>query len=145
MGATKRFKGGKGSRKPLTANMAEAAQLAAIGMGTDSIAEQLGVDRSTVGRWLKREDVRDLRTRALQEVISAMVPKAYAVLSAQLNDSNAWVAQGAAREIIRIFAQQQGQSDASVVVNFGAMPPPGAPTGVAALESANAVEGELVD
>lgn len=117
----------KGTQQPITQNMSEAASLAALGLGTDAIAEQLNVNASTVKRWLHREDVKALRAAALNEVIASMVPKAYAVLNRQLDSSNPWVAQGAARELIRLFNVQQGAADASVVVTFGSMPKPGAP------------------
>lgn len=117
----------KGTMQPLNDNMSEAASLAALGLGRDAIAEKLGVNPSTVTRWLKRDDVKALRNAALVEVVAAMIPKAYAVLQAQLDHSNPWVAQGAARELIRLFNLQQGTADASFVVTFGNMPKPGAP------------------
>lgn len=137
------FKGPKGSQKPLTSNMSEAASLAALGLGKDKIAEQLGVDPSTVTRWFKRDDVKALRTAALADVIAGMIPKAYAVLEGQLNHSNPWVAQGAARELIRLFNLQQGASDANVVVTFGSMPTPGAPGSAGALPAEQHIETEF--
>ena len=121
------FKGGPGSQKPLTASMSEAASLHALGLGKDKIAEQMGVNPSTITRWFKRDDVKALSAAALADVIAGMVPKAYAVLHAQLDSSNPWVAQGAARELIRLYNMQQGAADSSVVVTFGNMPKPGAP------------------
>ena len=116
-----------GEQQPLTDNMQQAASLAALGLGRDAIAKEIGVNPSTITRWLKREDVKALRTAALSDVVAGMIPKAYAVLQAQLDHSNPWVAQGAARELIRLWNIQQGASDANVVVTFGAMPKPGAP------------------
>lgn len=143
------FRGPKGSQKPLTENMSEAASLAALGLGTDAIADQLGVNKSTVSRWFKREDVRTLRAAALAEVIAAMVPKAYAVLNGQLDSSNPWVAQGAARELIRLYNMQVGTADANVVVTFGAMGKPGAPGSAGhMIESGDAeghIDGEFVE
>ena len=133
------FKGEKGSHKPLTESMSEAASLAALGLGRDAIAEKMGVNPSTVTRWFKRDDVKALRAAALADVVAGMIPKAYAVLQAQLDSSNPWVAQGAARELIRLFNLQQGANDANVVVTFGNMPRPGAPG------SAGQIGGQTTD
>ena len=121
------FKGAAGSQKPITPAMVRAAGLSALGWGRDRIAEELDINPSTVSRWLQRDDVRQIRAAELNNVVAAMVPKAYAVLQAQLDSSNPWVAQGAARELIRLYGVQQGQSDANVVVTFGSMPKPGVP------------------
>lgn len=129
----------KGEQQPLTAKMEEAGRLAALGLGLDAIAEKMGVHHSTVSRWMKRDDVKALRAAALADVIAAMVPKAYAVLNRQLDSSNPWVAQGAARELIRLFNLQQGANDANVVVTFGNMPRPGAPG------SAGQIGGQAAD
>ena len=121
------FKGPKGSKKPLTAKMQQAAMLAATGLGRDKIAKELGIDPSTVSRWLAREDVSAIRAAELTKFVATIIPKAYAVLQSQLDSNNPWVAQGAARELIRLYNLQQGQADNSVVVTFGSMPRPGAP------------------
>lgn len=125
--------------------MTEAASLAALGLGKDEIARRMGVNPSTVTRWFKREDVRTLRAAALADVIAGMIPKAYAVLQAQLDHSNPWVAQGAARELIRLYNMQQGASDANVVVTFGAMPQPGAPGSAGALPEDAPIEAEFAE
>ena len=117
----------KGSQIPITPRMQEAVKLAAEGKSSQQIADMLKVDRSTISRWFKRDDIKALRLAALSEVVAAMIPRAYAVLNDQLTHSNPWVAQGAARELIRLFNLQQGTADASVVVTFGNMPKPGAP------------------
>ena len=111
--------------------------LSALGWGRDRIGKELGVDGSAVTRWLQRDDVRALRSAELNNVVAAMAPKAYAVLNKQLDDPNPWVAQGAARELIRLYGIQQGQSDANVVVTFGSMPKPGAPGTAGAIEGKN--------
>lgn len=123
-----------GERQPLSGSMQEAASLAALGLGRDAIAEKVGVNPSTITRWFKRDDVKALRTAALADVVAGMIPKAYAVLEGQLTHSNPWVAQGAARELIRLWNLQQGASDANVVVTFGNMPRPGAPGSAGQLE-----------
>lgn len=123
----------KGSLAPLTNKMRIAAQMAAAGKTHAEIGAQINVHPSTVGKWFRREDMRNMRAAALNDVIAAMVPRAYAVLQAQLDHNNPWVAQGAARELIRLYNIAQGAADQSVVVSFGSMPPPGAPVGAAAL------------
>lgn len=139
------FKGLKGSRAPLTVKMELAAKLAATGLSNGAISKQLGVSLATVGRWFERSDMRELRSAALNDVVAAMVPRAYAVLQAQLDSSNPWVAQGAARELIRLYNVAQGAADQSVVVTFGAMPQPGAPAGAAALPDGDTVESGFAD
>lgn len=127
----------------LTGKMQKAADLAAQGKSYQEIGDELGVDRTTVGRWFAREDMKTLRSAALAEVIRGMIPRAYATLQAQLNSSNPWVAQGAARELIRLYTQMEGTADASVVVSFANMPMPGTPQGAGELPgSDDAIETE---
>lgn len=134
------FKGGKGSKAPLTQKMIYAAQLAATGLSNQKVADEIGTSVQTVGRWFKRQDMRDLRAAALNDVVAAMVPRAYKVLQSQLEHSNPWVAQGAARELIRLYNVAQGAADQSVVVSFGNMPQPGAPKGAAALPDSDDID-----
>lgn len=134
---------GKVGRIAITIPMQRAAELAALGWGRDKIAEELRVHPSTITRWLQRDDVRAIRAAELNNVVAAMVPKAYAVLQAQLDSSNPWVAQGAARELIRLYGVQQGQSDANVVVTFGSMPKPGIPASAGNIEETPPVETDF--
>lgn len=136
------FTGPPGSKRPINAKMLRAAKLSAMGYSRDLIAKEMGIDGSTVSRWLQREDMRAIRAAELNEVVAAMAPKAYAVLNKQLDDPNPWVAQGAARELIRLYGIQQGQSDSNVVVSFAAMPKPGAPGSAGAIEGNN--DGTIV-
>lgn len=117
----------KGTRAPLSGPMQKAAALSAKGLSTQQIADELGVNRATISRWFQRDDIKAIRMAALTEVCQAMLPRAYAVLHNQLNHDNPWVAQNAARELIRLHNLQQGQSDNNVVVTFGSMPTPGTP------------------
>lgn len=133
----------KGTQVEITGPMRKAAALSADGLSTQQIADELGVHRATVSRWFRREDMKAMREAALVEVVSGMIPRAYAVLAAQLNHSNPWVAQGAARELIRLHNLQQGASDANVVVTFGAMPAPGAPGSAGALPAEQTIEAEF--
>lgn len=133
----------KGTQVDITGPMRKAAALSAKGLSTQQIADELGVHRATVSRWFNREDMKAIREAALVEVVAGMIPRAYAVLSAQLNHSNPWVAQGAARELIRLHNLQQGNADASVVVTFGNMPKPGAPGSAGALPAEARIEAEF--
>lgn len=116
--------------------MRSAAEMAAEGQNYTQIAKALGVSRETVGRWFSREDMQTLRQTEMANVLNAMAPRAYKVLDNQLNSKNPWVAQGAAREVIRLWQQMQGAADASVLVTFAAMPLPGAPKTSDAIETA---------
>ena len=120
-------------KNPISSKEQQAIELAAAGKSYQEIGDALGVNRTTVSRWFKREDVKAMRDAALAEVVRAMVPRAYAVLHQQLDNKNPWVAQGAAREVIRLYEQQQGAADASVVVSFANMPTPGTPQGAGEL------------
>lgn len=124
----------KGTQVEITGPMRKAAELSAKGLSTQQIADELNVNRSTVSRWFNREDMKSMRMAALGEVVAAMIPRAYAVLNAQLTHSNPWVAQGAARELIRLYNVQQGAADANVAVIFNSMPKPGAPGSAGQLE-----------
>ena len=135
----------KGTQVEITGPMRKAAELSAKGLSTYQIAEELGVARSTVGRWFRREDMKAMRTAALSEVIAGMIPRAYAVLQAQLDHSNPWVAQGAARELIRLWNIQLGASDANVVVTFGAMPKPGAPGTAGQIEESAPIDTDFAE
>ena len=122
---------------PISGQMQRAVRMAAEGSSTQQIADELGVHRSTVSRWFQREDMRTLRDSALLEVVRAMVPRAYAVLNEQLSNSNPWVAQNAARELIRLYNASQGSADANVAVVWS-IPKPGAPGSAGGLPDGNA-------
>lgn len=130
-------------KNPISSKEQQAIELAAAGKSYQEIGDALGVNRTTVSRWFKREDVKAMRDAALAEVVRAMVPRAYAVLHQQLDNKNPWVAQGAAREVIRLYEQQQGTADASVVVSFANMPTPGTPQGAGEMpENDDVIETE---
>lgn len=61
----------------------------------------------------------------------AAAPMAQQVLIRQLSDGNPWVAQSAAREVLRQAQTASGAAAATVTVQFEAMPVPAMP---AALE-----------
>ena len=133
----------KGTQVEITGPMRKAAELSAKGLSTQQVADELGVCRTTVSRWFRREDMKTMRMAALSEVISGMIPRAYAVLNNQLSHSNPWVAQGAARELIRLWNVQQGTADTSVVVTFGSMPQPGAPGSAGSLPAEARIETDF--
>lgn len=122
--------GGRGSGRPIgpmTDRMRRAAELGAQGKSYREIGEELGVGQGQVSKWFTRDDVAALRDSMARRMVRTMAAKAYRVLAAQLQDPNAWVALGAAREIVRL-ADQYDQADGQQInVAFAAMPAPGAP------------------
>lgn len=111
----------------VTPKMRSAAIMAAGGASADVIAGTLGVQAATVKGWLQRDDVIALINEAVGRAAQLAAPQAQQVLIKQLSDGNAWVAQSAAREVLRQAAQAAGTAAATVTVQFGAMPMPGVP------------------
>lgn len=134
-----------GGRRPMTQEMELAAEMSAGGMDAKSIGKKLGVSGETVKSWLKRDDVIAVRNNELNRYVSKMLPKAYKVLEKQLDDKNPWVAQNAAREIIRLHQLQQGISDSNVIVTFASMNVPGAPGGAGGIEKQDTVDTEFAE
>lgn len=118
----------------VTPKMRSAAIMAAGGASADVIAGTLGVQAATVKGWLQRDDVIALINEAVGRAAQLAAPQAQQVLIKQLSDGNAWVAQSAAREVLRQAAQAAGTAAATVTVQFGAMPPPAVPDPLAAAE-----------
>lgn len=123
---------------PLSEKMKAAAKLGGEGKSYAEIAETLNIGKSTLSKWFKRTDMKELRSASMGEYVGRIAPRAYRTLEAQLDSPNPWVAQGAAREIIRLFNQINGAGDQSVIVSFAALPSVGAP------KSAELIEGEVV-
>lgn len=131
------------ARPKITETMRKGALMAAEGKTYAEIAAELNVAKSTVTRWFHREDMQMLRSAELHKVVATLVPRAYAILSRQLDDKNGWLAQSAAREVIRLHQQMQGAADASVLVSFAGMPAPGTPQTAGALPEADMLEYEF--
>lgn len=85
------------------------------------------MSQATVRNLLDREDVIEMQRRAVSRSLQCAANKAASVLISQLDDPNAWVAQNAARTIIQMFENTRKADDASVTVNFLAMPMPAMP------------------
>lgn len=124
---SRKKKGPKGPRK-INGRMEEAAKRSAEGESYSSIAKELGMSKTSVGKWFRRDDMIQLRKEHMKRLLEANVCKAYKVLSDQLDNENPWVAQGAARELIRLYQQNEDTDKLNVNVNFGCMPTPGAPS-----------------
>lgn len=113
----------------ITAPMRSAAIMAAGGASADTIAAQLGAPVSRVQGWLRRDDVIALINGAVAQAAQLAAPYAQQVLIRQLDDGNPWVAQSAAREVLRQAQLAAGMAAATVTVQLGAMPAPGLPSG----------------
>lgn len=103
--------------------------MAAGGASADAIAAQLGVPVSRVQAWLRRDDIVVLINAAVAQAAQLAAPYAQQVLIRQLDDPSPWVAQAAAREVLRQAQLAAGTASATVTVQLGAMPAPGLPGG----------------
>ena len=101
----------------------------AIGSGQeiDAVASQLEIPVDKLKRWMKQDDFMLLMEEASSAYIRAAVPSAHQVLIKQLKDSNGWLAQAAAREVLHQAQIAAGQASATVSVRFEGMPEPGMP------------------
>ncbi len=115
----------------LTAAMRTAAIMTAAGRDPAEIADTLHVTEDTVRGWLRRDDVISIVSAAVAQSAQLAAGAAQAVLAAQLRDASPWVAQGAAREILRQAAAAQGVAAAQVQVIIPGMPTPGSPAAMA--------------
>ena len=107
--------------------MRTAAIMTAAGREPADIAAALHVTEDTVRGWLRRDDIISIVSSAVAQSAQLAAGAAQAVLTAQLRDASPWVAQGAAREILRQAAAAQGVAAAQVQVIVPGMPTPGAP------------------
>lgn len=78
--------------------------------------------------WVEKPEFLEAYRKLEQGMMMPRYSKAMKVFDRQLEDSNPWVAQGAAREIANRFGPQlMGQSETEVVVRVEGMPDLGTP------------------
>lgn len=112
----------------MTNKMRAAAVLCGQGYSNEQIAEELDVTVNTVREWMRRDDVVALVGNATATYLQAIQGRAAKRLVDQVSDQNPWVAQNAAREVIRLAQQAQGIAQNTVNVSFAGMPEPGMPS-----------------
>lgn len=123
-----------------TAQMVQAAQLLADGHNLNDIIMVLwGVskesDRATYERgyrklkkWQADENFQKLHAAILKESTLPLVGRAIYRIGQQIDDSNPWVAQGAAREVLARFGGAiLGEEEKSMTVRVEGMPTIGVP------------------
>lgn len=116
----------------VTRRMREAAIKVALGEATaKSIAAEYGVDVSTVHRWLREDEVREIMADTIRRSTATMVARAVNKLSEQIdsNAGNGFLSQNAANLILTRFGGQLLGDDKSeaVVVKVEGMPKLGMP------------------
>ena len=80
-------------------------------------------------RWLADERFQRLHAAVLKESVVPLVGKAVSKIGEQIDHSNPWIAQGAAREVLSRFgAGITGEDDKSITIHVEGMPQIGVPT-----------------
>ena len=118
-------------KNELNSKQRAAAIALAGGAARSAVAAELAISDRTLAAWLQRDDFLAVVNEATGRMAMAAAPMAQQVLIRQLADSNPWVAQSAAREVLRQAQTASGAAAATVTVQFEAMPVPAMP---AALE-----------
>lgn len=116
-------------KHPLKAKQFEAIQLRLQGLSNSAIAKELGISPSTLRDWLAREDVREVYDKELRGKIRDMYNKASRKIESQIEDTNPWIAQNAARTVLTTYGGiVLGENKQEIVVHMaGGMPDIGMP------------------
>ena len=116
-------------KHPLKAKQFEAIQLRLQGLSNTAIAKELGISLSTLRDWLAREDVREVYDKELRGKIRDMYNKASRKIESQIEDTNPWIAQNAARTVLTTYGGiVLGENKQEIVVHMaGGMPDIGMP------------------
>ena len=116
-------------KHPLKAKQFEAIQLRLQGLSNTAIAKELGISLSTLRDWLAREDVREVYEKELRGKIRDMYNKASRKIESQIEDTNPWIAQNAARTVLTTYGGiVLGENKQEIVVHTaGGMPDIGMP------------------
>lgn len=116
-------------KHPLKAKQFEAIQLRLQGLSNTAIAKELGISLSTLRDWLAREDVREVYDKELRGKIRDMYNKASRKIESQIEDTNPWIAQNAARTVLTTYGGiVLGENKQEIVVHMaGGMPDVGMP------------------
>lgn len=128
------------AKPEMTAQMLQAAQLLADGHDLKDIVTVLwGVtkegDRAAYERgyrklrkWQADPKWQELYQKQLKSSVAPLVGRAVRKIGEQIDHSNPWIAQGAAREVLSRFgAAAMGDEDKSVTVRVEGMPTLGVP------------------
>ena len=115
----------------VTRRMREAAIKIALGEATaKSIAAEYNVDVSTVHRWLREDEVRQIMADTIKRSTATMVARAVNKLSEQLDSKagNGFLAQNAANMILTRFGSAAlGEDKQEITVRVEGMPVMGMP------------------
>lgn len=109
----------------------EAAAIEAVCEGLKTRAEvaaEFNMTPYKLNKLMKRADVKVYIDSWTEETLRTASVKAAKVLTDQLDSSNQWVAQNAARTILQFMRDQNRTDELNVTVTFtGGMPDPGMP------------------
>lgn len=135
-----------GSTFKITAQMAMAARLMAEGHSLRDIATTLfdcvtddghqATDEAKVRRavkklrkWQENENFKDCYRAIIRELAMPAYGKAFATVQKQMDDSNAWLANKAANDVLSRFGPAiMGEEDKQIVVQVQGMPELGEPS-----------------
>lgn len=110
--------------------LSETQKIAAIalaeGKTRDEAAQQAGVDRTTVFRWLRKPEFVEAYKSMANIAMQALLGKAVATLEASLRSESEWVRMNAARMIIDNVMPAVAAQNSAVHVEFN-MPQPALP------------------
>lgn len=114
--------------RSLKRNQVEAASLLASGMKPAEVARQLGVSTSSISAWQKKPEFEAFFLDLLMSAGKHRYAKALQVLENQMDDPNAWIAQGAARDLANRFEKAvTGIDNNKVTVTLAGLPELGTP------------------
>ena len=114
------------ARKPLNKKQMEIVRLICEGKTMKQAADICSVSLSSVSHLMARDDVRQKQLAYAESVLYNVAGKAAMVISEQLDSTNPWIQQQAARTILDYINTLKKGTQTAVVVNFG-MPQPGMP------------------
>ena len=115
-------------RRPSDVMARRVAELAAEGKSLTEIGACVSVSTETVGRWLRQGDVAALYREKLNAELLPLSARALDALAKQLESSNPWVVQGAARQILTQYSEViTGEAASGLVVQVIGAPSVGMP------------------
>lgn len=113
--------------KCLTEKQRIASALIGNGMYRNEVARKVGVDESTVRRWLKLTAFRDAVSDALNDAMLEAGSLALAELIAELKDDNVYVRQNAARDLLTRYSAALESGSKTITVHLEGAPELGMP------------------
>jgi transposase len=115
----------------ITPKMFKAIGLYMAGESYTDIGAELGVNPSTVSRWIDRDDVQAYCRDLLRQQVPAMVASAMRVLQDFVTHGSGWMQLNAAQAILGKYGDMAAdQSVQRIVIEVAGAPVLGSPTGM---------------